>query len=170
MKTLIVSSSLSANSRSFILCELVSSKLRDYGIDVELVDAREIELLPCHLGPTNDLKRLSEKFRDVDNVIFGMGVHCYSINDSLKMILDSLRDINEGMFFGILCAAGGQNSYLSTMHLTQICMNEWRMMQLPRVVYATSGDFEGDKIISESVIERIDKFCHEFVSVGERLI
>ena len=37
MKTLIISSSLSEDSRSFVLCKHVAEKLKSAGVDVELV-------------------------------------------------------------------------------------------------------------------------------------
>ena len=55
------------------------------------------------------------------------------------------------------------------MHLTQICMNEWRMIQLPRVLYASKGDFSKDKIISTDVKERIKLFTSEFFEIGTKL-
>lgn len=171
MKTLIISSSLSPKSKSYILCNEVSNRLKKNKIDVELFDARDIELLPHYRGPTSGMKELIEKAKKADNIIFGMGVHNYSVNDGLKVILDSLpKDACEGKFFGILCAAGGQSSYLSTMHLTQICMNEWRMIQLPRIVYVVGKDFEGDKLVDENVLERVNIFCNEFISIGKRLV
>ena len=55
------------------------------------------------------------------------------------------------------------------MQLTQICMNEWRMMQLPRIVYATGKDFKEDIIISSEVLERIALFSEEFHTIGNKL-
>mgnify|MGYP001028062873 CR=1 FL=1 len=171
MKTLIISSSLSPKSRSYILCKSVFEGLKKKKVDVELFDARKIELLPHYRELTSGMKKLAQKVMNADNVIFGMGVHNYSVNDSLKIMLDSFsNEACEEKFFGIVCAAGGQNSYLSTMHLTQICMNEWRMIQLPRIVYATGKDFEGDKLVSENVIERVDLFCEDFVKIGKKLM
>ena len=117
--------------------------------------------------------RAQEKMRLVDTIIsgiFGMGVHCYSVNDALKIILDGCCGGVEGKFFGIICAAGGERSYLSTMHLTQICMNEWRMIQLPRIVYATGKDFENDTISNDDLKERLNLFAEEFTIIGEKLI
>ena len=56
------------------------------------------------------------------------------------------------------------------MHLTQICMNEWRMMQLPRVVYATAKDFKNDAIKSVELTDRIKSFSNEFYSIGSKLL
>jgi len=170
MKTLIISSSLSAESRSFILCKNTYEKLIDKGIEVEMIDAREMELIPCHKTPSESMHLLTRKVELADNMIIGMGVHCYSINDGLKIILDNCFAKATGKFFGIICAAGGERSYLSTLHLTQICMNEWRMIQLPRIIYATRKDFEENNIKNKDILDRIDIFSDEFISIGEKLI
>ena len=113
---------------------------------------------------------LAEQIKQADNIIIGMGVHCYSVNDALKILLDSCFSAAIGKFYGILCAAGGERSYLSTMHLTQICMNEWRMIQLPRTVFATRKDFKEDIISSTEVLERIELFSEEFHTIGNKLL
>lgn len=170
MKTLIISSSISKKSRSFILCEEVYSRLKQNNIEVELIDARSMELNLCHTEKSESMNLLSEKIANCDNIIIGMGVHCYSINDSLKILLDNCFSEATEKFFGIICAAGGERSYLSTMHLTQICMNEWRMIQLPRIVYATGKDFTEDQLKNKNVIERLDVFSEEFITIGKKLI
>lgn len=170
MNTLIISSSLSETSRSFILCMEIHNLLKKEGVNAELLDAREMELLPFHKGITPSMEKLTEKVVKADNIIFGMGVHCYSVNDGLKIILDSCCEGAEGKFFGIVCAAGGERSYLSTMHLTQICMNEWRMIQFPRIVYATGKDFTDNKVLNNDLKERIIQFVKEFSSIARKLI
>ncbi len=170
MKTLILSSSLSKDSRSFILCNEVLKSLSQKGVECTIVDARNIPMQPTHHGLTNEMKSLSEQINNTDNIIIGMGIHCYSINDSLKILLDTCFTKATGKFYAILCAAGGEKSYLSTQHLTQICMNEWRMMQLPRIVYATGKDFRKNKISSIELSERIEIFSEEFYLIGSKLL
>ena len=86
------------------------------------------------------------------------------------ILLDNCFSEATGKFYAILCAAGGNKSYLSTMHLTQICMNEWRMIQLPRIVYATKEDFKENIITSPNLLKRIKIFSTEFYLLGEKLI
>ena len=129
-----------------------------------------MKIQPTHNEITDEMKALAKQIEETDNIIIGMGVHCYSINDSLKILLDNCFSAATGKFYGILCAAGGERSYLSTMHLTQICMNEWRMIQLPRVVYATKKDFKEDNISSNELLERIRSFSEEFQSIGSKLL
>ncbi len=170
MKTLILSSSLSPKSRSFLLCQAVNAELSNQATDIDFVDLRDYDLAPVYRGKTADMDRLTEKVKEADNIIIGMGVHCYTINDGLKIVLDSCFGDATAKFFGIVCAAGGEKSYLSTMHLTQICMNEWRMIQLPRVIYATGRDFEGDDIANADLKERIGVFAQEFYTIGQKLL
>jgi FMN reductase len=170
MKTLILSSSLSKSSRSFILCNKVFKALSEKGVYCKMVDARNIPMHPTHRKLTTEMEILTEQIKETDNIIIGMGVHCYSINDALKILLDTCFSKANGKLYGILCAAGGERSYLSTMHLTQICMNEWRMIQLPRIVYATGKDFEEDIISSTELLERIELFSEEFHAIGRKLL
>ena len=170
MKTLILSSSLSESSRSFILCNEAFKTLSKKGVDCKIVDARNIPIRPTHRGLTAEMEILAEQIKETDNIIIGMGVHCYSVNDALKILLDTCFSKATGKFYGILCAAGGERSYLSTMHLTQICMNEWRMIQLPRIVYATGKDFKKEIISSTELLERIELFSEEFHSIGKKLL
>jgi len=169
MKTLILSSSLSKNSRSYLLCKAVKEELIAKGNKITFVDAMNIPMQPVHRGRTPEMETLAKQVDEADNIIIGMGVHCYSVNDSLKILLDACFGKATGKFYGVLCAAGGERSYLSTMQLTQICMNEWRMMQLPRIVYATGKDFKEDIIVSSEVLERIALFSEEFHTIGNKL-
>jgi FMN reductase len=123
-----------------------------------------------HREITDEMQQLAEQVKQADNIIIGMGVHCYSINDALKILLDACFSAATGKLFGIVCAAGSEKSYLSTMHLTQICMNEWRMIQLPRIVFATEKDFTEDVITSDEVLERIKLFSEEFHAIGRKLL
>jgi len=165
-----MSSSLSPKSRSFILCKEIYNRLSVKGIEVKMIDARKIDLRPCHKKISDSMIKLSNEVDYADNLIIGMGVHCYSINDGLKIILDNCFGKATGKFFGIICSAGGERSYLSTQHLTQICMNEWRMIQLPRIVYATGKDFEENKVNNKDLLERLDVFSEEFNTIGKKLI
>ena len=170
MNTLILSGSVSENSRSFLLCKAVEKQLLSKGNTIAFVDARKIPMNPAHREITDEMRQLAEQVKQADNIIIGMGVHCYSVNDALKISLDTCFSDATGKFFGVLCAAGGERSYLSTMHLTQICMNEWRMIQLPRIVFATKKDFTEDIITSTEVLERIKLFSEEFHAIGRKLL
>ena len=88
MKTLVLSSSLNPDSKGFVLCKMVSELLNDLGREVEFVDLRDYKLGHT-FSPTEDMKVLKEKIAAADNFVIGMAVYCYSINDSLKTVLDN---------------------------------------------------------------------------------
>ena len=48
-------------------------------------------------------------------------------------------------------------------------MNQWKMIQLPRTVYASSKDFQNNKIVSQSLKDWINLFCNEFILIGKKL-
>ncbi len=170
MKTLIISSSLSSNSKSYLLCKKIEEMLKSKSVVCKFLDMRNINIFPYHTNNNQQIEVVSKAIRNNDNIIIGMGVHNYSISDNLKIILDNCFSEAKGKFYGIVCAAGGEKSYLSTMHLTQICMNQWKMIQLPQTVYATNNDFNAENIISPVLNKIIEEFSEQFLSIGNKLI
>ena len=160
-KTLIIRSSLNPESKSYQMCKIIFEKMSANNVQVELLDVRDYELGHT-FRTTPDMQKISEKIAAADNFVIGMAVYCYSVNDSLKSVLDNCFSEVTGKKYGIVCAAGGDKSYLATQHLTQICANEWRMMQLPRIVYASGKDWQEGKLINADVVERMDLFVDEF--------
>jgi NAD(P)H-dependent FMN reductase len=149
---------------------MILKSLAKKGVDCSIIDARNITMHPTHKKLSPDMENLAIQIKKTDNIIIGMGVHCYSINDSLKILLDNCFTEATGKFYGILCAAGGQRSYLASMHLTQICMNEWRMIQLPRIVFATKKDFKEDNVSTVELLKRVELFSEEFYLLGKKLL
>jgi NAD(P)H-dependent FMN reductase len=171
MKTLIISSSLSGSSRSYEVCTQVQTLMVEQWHEVTLYDARGKNIPSTHLKRTDDIVELRLLVEKADTIIIWCGIHCYSINDNLKIILDRCFGEATGKFYGIVCAAWGEKSYLATSHLTQICMNERRMIQLPRTVYVTWKDFCDDgKLKGLDVIERVEVFVDEFIDIGGKLL
>jgi len=161
MKTLIISSSLNPDSKGFKICKMVLEKMEESGMDVELLDVRDYELGHT-FRTTPDMQKIAEKIAAADNFVIGMAVYCYTINDSLKSVLDNCFENVTGKKYGIVCASGGDKSYLATQTLTQICANEWRMVQLPRVIFSSGSDWSEGELVNKDVHERIEIFVNEF--------
>jgi len=161
MKTLIISSSLNPDSKGFKICKMVLEKMEESGMDVELLDVRDYELGHT-FRTTPDMQKIAEKIAAADNFVIGMAVYCYTINDSLKSVLDNCFENVTGKKYGCVCASGGDKSYLATQTLTQICANEWRMVQLPRVIFSSGSDWSEGELVNKDVHERIEIFVNEF--------
>ena len=172
MKTAIISSSQSPESKSYILCRQIEKRLLEKGVDVVFVDTKEYTL-GTYNKQTEDNKKVAELIKGCDNYVFGMAVYQYSFNANLKIIFDTCMSECDNKLFGMLVSAGGQKGYLSYMQPIQICMNEWRMIPLPRVVYCNSGDFEfteETKVPGEDLRARLDEFADNFHTIGEKLM
>ncbi len=148
----------------------MEKELTNKGVNVDLVKLSDYEINPYHRPRTADMDTLAQKITESDNIIIGMGIYNYSISDALKIILDNCFGGSTGKFYGLLTAAGGDKSFLATMNLTQICMNQYRMIQLPRIIYATGSDFVGDDISNEDLLERLASFANEFYDIGTKLL
>lgn len=170
MKTLIISSSLNPESKSYTLCRAIEKELQQKdGTEVSFLNLRDVELNLHHQEQTSSMHMAADMVEKADNYIFGMAVYNYSINDSLKAFLDNCFPGEENKLFGIACSAGGDKSYLATTHLTQIAMNEWRMIPLPRVLYVSGRDYEKDGSFSDDIQVRIEQFATDFYTVGTKL-
>ena len=49
-------------------------------------------------------------------------------------------------------------------------MSQWKMIQLPRIVYATGKDFIEDKIKSQITKEWMTEFVNEFILIGKKMM
>jgi|SRR5210317_1699716 len=171
MKTAIISSSQNPESKSFILCKIVEKLLSEKGVDVVFIDGKDYMLGTYH-KQTQDNQKIADKIKDCDNFIFGMAVYQYSFNANLKIILDTCMNECDNKLFGTLVAAGGQKSYLSYMDLVSCCMNEWRMIPLPRVVFCNSSDFEfsgSETNPNEDLNSRLTEFADDFYKIAKKL-
>ena len=172
MKTVIVSSSQSPKSKSFILAKEVEKKLIEHNIEVTFIDLRDYDLNVMHKKRTQDQDTLSATVAQCDNIILATGIYNYSICDSLKVFVDTCltKDNCAYKFYGIVCAAGGNMSYLAAMHLTQMCQNHNKMIQLPDIVYGSHADFTNDTINSTELNQRIDDFSKKFIYYAKKLL
>lgn len=164
MKTLIIASSKNPESHSFKLCESVYKKLKaKEGTEVTLLNLQDKNLSLHYEETTDDMKEIEKLVEAADNFIFGMAVRNYCINDELKTVSESCfhRANASGKFFGTVCAAGGEKSYLVHQQLVQLMMNEFRMIPLPRIVYSVAPEIPED---------RIELFVEEFHSIGKKLL
>ena len=61
MNTLILSSSIAKNSRSFLLCQMVEKQLIEKGNNITFIDARTIPLNPVHEKNSPEMENLAKK-------------------------------------------------------------------------------------------------------------
>ncbi len=171
MKILIVCSSLNPESRSRQLAQELESRWQSVDFDFSVLDLREADSPMCDGGAVYEDRRvLAAKARveDADAIVFAMLVYVYSANAAMKNFVELTGHSMKDKVAGFLCAAGGSMSYMSAMSLANSLMLDFRMFVLPRFVYVTAGDWEGDRL-KEGIGGRIDQFAESFADFARRL-
>ncbi|MEM7012336.1 MAG: NAD(P)H-dependent oxidoreductase [Verrucomicrobiota bacterium] len=169
MKVIIVASSLNPGSNSRKMAQQLQKGWEsDADLDVQFVDLRDYPIPLCGgdeaWGDPN-VAKLGEIFEKADAVVFAVPIYNFDVNAALKNVIEFNGRKLSGKLAGFLCAAGGQGSYMSIMAFANSLMLDFRVVILPRFVYATGDAFEGDSVDTE-IAERIEKFGEEFKALA----
>lgn len=173
MKIAIISSSLNPSSRSRLLAKIVASNYEVIDdVEVDWIDLQEFELPLCDgdaaYGHPNVIE-LNRRLKEADAYVLASSVYTYGLNAALKNVVELAGRNMEDKLVGFLCAAGGEKSYMSCMAFANSLMLDFRTIILPRFVYTTSADWDGDVLKSE-IQERVEQFEADFVKLARKLV
>lgn len=155
---LIISSSLNPSSRSRVMAEAARHDAEAAGATINWLDLAAIDLPLCDGGATfahESVANASERIRAAKGIIVASPVYNYDVNAALKNLLELTGRHWTGKVVGLLCAAGGQSSYMSLMPFANSLMLDFRCVVVPRFVYATGSHFEGPDIADTDLRERL---------------
>ncbi|MCM2371735.1 NADPH-dependent FMN reductase [Aporhodopirellula aestuarii] len=169
---LIISSSLHPTSRSRILAREVCARLESQGREVTVFDLSERVLPPCD-GATaygdSEVLTLSGLIREADSIFVASPVYNYDVNAAIKNAVELTGKAWTGKVVALMLAAGGQGSYMSAMGLANSLMLDFRCLIVPRFVYSTGENFEGDQLADEDIAERVDQLVNETLRIADAL-
>jgi len=169
---LIISGSLNPESKSNILAHEAKKELERLGKHVELVDLKEYPLPLCGsseaYGDTN-VAILGQKVEQADAIIFAGPVYNYDMNAALKNLIEFTGKKMLNKVAGMMVAAGGHNSYMAPIGFLNSLMFDFRMLIIPRFVFATSSAFTDGALSDEKVVERVYELVGEVARVAEAL-
>ena len=171
-KVLIVSCSLSTDSRSHRLAAAAEAALKAAECQVTLVDLREYDLPMCDGETTYDAagaKELSKVIAGSEVVLLAAPIYNYDLNAAAKNLVELTGSAWKDKVVGFLCAAGGRSSYMSPMGMASSLMFDFRCVIVPRFVYAIGEDFRDAGELSEIVQERVVQLCVEAVKLANGL-
>ncbi len=160
---LILACSLNPDSRSALLADAAAAALRDRLAEVEVVDLREVELPLCDGGSAYAAPAVGElaaKISAADAVLLAVPIYNYDVNAAAKNLIELTGRAWTNQVVGFLCAAGGKSSYMSVMPVANSLMLDFRCLILPRFVYATGDDFDGDAL-REPIQQRVDQLAED---------
>lgn len=169
---LVISTSLSANSRSRILARHVQDLLEQTEEDSTLVDLVDLKLPRCDAGACYAdpaVQEISEQVKNATGIVIATPIYNYTIGSELKNLIELTGQNWAGQTVGFLCAAGGQGSYMAVMGLANSLMLDFRTFILPQFVYASGAAFAGNQISDADLLDRLEKFTSELERVSRAL-
>jgi len=113
---------------------------------------------------------LSTAVSAADAIVLAVPIYNYDVNAAAKNAIKLTGRAWTDKVVGFVCAAGGQGSYMSIMSLANSLMLDFRCLIVPRFVYATGDDFEGDTIQSAVIRERLGELCERLIGVAGAVI
>lgn len=172
MSFLIVSCSLNPKSRSRVLARAAQTRLEAAGVDVELVDLQELSLPLCdgssaYADPV--VSELTRKIADAEGVLLATPVYNFDVNAAAKNLVELTGNAWREKVVGFLCSAGSAISFMSVMALANSLMLDFRSVIVPRFVYATEADIDGDRILDPRLYERIEEVTSTLVRFARAL-
>jgi NAD(P)H-dependent FMN reductase len=159
INVLIVSTSLSEESRSTTLCEHGHSFLTQKGITSRHESLQDYRVLPYGMDGSEGLDSLGDAFDTSDAIIFGFPVYNYNMNASMKAVIERFgRSMNDKVI-GLMMSAGGQASYMSGLVVANSLSLDFRSWIVPRFVYATKTAFGEKGVTDPEIASRIESLA-----------
>ena len=78
-------------------------------------------------------------------ILIGFPIYNYTMNSSLKAVIERFGRAMENKVVGLMMAAGGRSSYMGSLDVAASLMFDFRTWIVPRSVYATSDDFDENR-------------------------
>jgi len=175
MKIAIISSSLNKKSHSLILSEYAKECLiQKQNVDVQIINMKEYLLPLCCPEEAFDdpnVVKLESLLASVDSIIISTPIYNYEVNSVLKNLRDLTGRAWKDKLIGMMCSAGGFNSYMAVMSFANSLMLNFRCIIVPRFVYASSDSFDNEKrVIRDTKIKkRIEELTEKVVNLTRAL-
>lgn len=169
MKTILfIQSSLSPDSRSFLLLQKTMELAQRHEVQTELLDLRQLDLPFCDGRALSDysqeLHPIYEQIEKADYIVFGAAIYCYSISGPLKNFIDLFSKAFRNKRFGICAAAGSKMSYLATSDLVRILGYESNATGIQPMVLTDYNDFKEGEIVDPTIVDRIERMLLALIS------
>ena len=167
---LVFSTSLHPQSRSRILANAAATHIRDAGQECELIDLASMDPLPlcnghdCYSDPA--VGQLAGKIAAARGALIASPIYNYDVSASCKNMIELTGSAWNGNVVGLLCAAGGQGSYMAPTGLFNSLMLDFRCLILPKFVYAREDCFADGQITDPGIPVRIEELANQLIKLG----
>ena len=168
MSYLVISTSLREGSRSKIMAKALAENVKDS----EFFDLKKKPLPMCDGDKCYDLPEVIDfrgKVKNAKGIIMAIPIYNFNVSSGAKNVIELGGKMLYDKVFGFICAAGGKSSYMSVMSFANSLMIDYRCFIIPKFVYALKNDFDGDKITSPEIKQRINQLGQDLIRISEAL-
>ena len=168
MSYLVISTSLREGSRSKIMAKALSESVKDS----EFFDLQDNSLPLCDGDKCYDLPEVIDfrkKVKNAKGIIMAIPIYNFNVSSGAKNVIELGGKMLYDKVFGFICAAGGKSSYMSVMSFANSLMIDYRCFIIPKFVYALKNDFDGNKITSPEIKQRISELGKDLIKITEAL-
>jgi NAD(P)H-dependent FMN reductase len=167
MRLLIISSSLSAYSRSRSMAGYCKEQLDDMDTETELIDLIDYPLPLCD-GSRKTIDdpmtvQVKEKIHKAEGILIATPIYNFNINAALKNLIELTGRAWTDKVVGFICSAGGGRSYMSVMGLANSLMLDFRCIIIPRFVYFNESSGNKNLELDDTTKHRLDKLNKELI-------
>jgi len=169
---IVVSSSLNPKSRSFLLARCAATAWENLDCSVELVDLADRDLPLCDGGSCYEdpgVIALKESVSKAEAIIVAGPIYNFDINAAAKNFLELTGAAWRDKPVAILCAAGGNSSYMAPMSFANSLMLDFRCCVIPRFVFTTGDAFAHNTIVDPDVKLRIEELVTQLTKIAKAL-
>ncbi len=155
----LIQGSLNKKSRTAVLIRQTEKEIKHAGFEVEVLDLRNIHMEFCDGRSLKeyhpDIQKAYQVIDQAPAFVIGMPVYCYSVSGPLKNFIDITSGAMEKKIAGILCNAGGNQSYMASADLSNILAYESHVTTVQPIVFSSYEDYEGQSLIGEKAKSKI---------------
>lgn len=172
MSHLIVSCSLNPNSKSAILAQALANVYSSRDQPHQLIDLRQFELpfcdgASCYNDP--NVVKITDQIRLASSIAIATPIYNFHAGASTRNLLAVTGHAFDEKVVGILCASGGPRSYMASMGLANSLMLDFRVIVIPRFVFASADSFDNNAIADEQITGRITELADELERISTKL-
>lgn len=154
-----IQGSLNKESRTAILVDHAAGEMKRAGLKVGLLDLRNIQMEFCDGRPLKEyhpeVQQAYQTLEKADAFVIGMPVYCYSVSGPLKNFIDITSGAMDNKIAGILCNAGGNQSYMSSADLSKILAYESHVTTVQPIVYSNYEDYDNQTLTGDKVKSKV---------------
>jgi NAD(P)H-dependent FMN reductase len=160
-QVVLIQGSLNKESRTAILIDHAAEEMKRAGLEAVHLDLRNIQMEFCDGRPLKEyhleMQQAYQAIEKADAFVIGMPVYCYSVSGPLKNFIDITSGAMEKKIAGILCNAGGNQSYMASADLSKILAYESHVTTVQPIVFSSYEDYDDRTLTGAKVKSKIQE-------------